>query len=380
MQKIPDTFCPAKWNEININLNYNYVYACCKSTPIRFVKSINEVLDKQKENLLNNVQDVSCEYCWKNENAGLPSARTLHLEKFDATTFSGYSNNTVLPKSIEVNLGNECNFQCTYCSPKFSSKWESDVKTKPYNIITDSSMYVLEQKELNNVQNTVKWLSEQHGAESLILIGGEPLLNKNLFKILDSTQFENIAIVTNLSCNTQTLDKIFARASRYKTVYLNISLDSTGSNAELARYGLLYKTIQQNIAYVLTHAPSNVRCKILSLMTSVTVRDIKDFAEYVSQLYAHDNRLVWELHVCHHPRMQSMESLPDILKPEVLQTLHTLTQKQYIVGASIVEKVVATSSFNTELYNELCAFLEEFCSRKNIDITTILKEKYAKTT
>ena len=374
MPNTPSTFCPAKWDELNINLNYNYVYACCKSTPVKFVKNISEVLQPQKENLLKGIQDSSCSFCWKNENLGLPSLRLSHLAKFDSTVFPRYVEDTVLPKSIEINLGNECNFQCTYCSPKFSSKWESDIRNKPYNFTTDNSMYEIVQKESDNVHNTIEWLSKQNGVESLIIIGGEPLLNKNLFKILDNTHFDNIAIVTNLSCDTKTLDKVFARASNFKKMFLNISLDSTGGNAELSRYGLCYETITHNISYALAHAPDNVECKILSLMTSITIRDIKKFAEYIQCLHEQKNTLTWELHVCRYPQIQSMATLPDPLKPLILETLATLVDKEYVSHANIVESVVKNTSFDLSLYNELSRFLEEFCARHNIDITTVLTE------
>ena len=47
MQKIPDTFCPAKWDELLLNLNYNYAYACCKATPLMFVNNPAEIIEFQ---------------------------------------------------------------------------------------------------------------------------------------------------------------------------------------------------------------------------------------------------------------------------------------------------------------------------------------------
>ena len=50
MQKLPDTFCPAKWDELIINTSYNYVYGCCKARPEKFVKDYIEIIDYQKQN------------------------------------------------------------------------------------------------------------------------------------------------------------------------------------------------------------------------------------------------------------------------------------------------------------------------------------------
>jgi len=77
MQKIPKTFCPAKWDELHLNYNYNWAYGCCKATPIVFKRDWHEELDKQKNNLLQDVQDPSCDYCWQVENQGGVSDRQL---------------------------------------------------------------------------------------------------------------------------------------------------------------------------------------------------------------------------------------------------------------------------------------------------------------
>jgi MoaA/NifB/PqqE/SkfB family radical SAM enzyme len=380
MQKIPKTFCPAKWNEINLNLNYNYVYACCKATPIQFVDSISDVLSSQKDNLLNGIQDSSCDFCWENENNNLPSARLLHLENFNTNTYPSYVNNTVLPKSIEVNLGNECNFQCTYCNPKFSSTWETDIRKKPYTLTTDIENYELIQKQPDNIANTIKWLNTQSEVESLILIGGEPMTNKNLFKILDATKFENIGVVTNLSCNTAVLDKIFQRAKNYTGFYINISLDSTGTNAEFSRYGMDYNVMLRNIQYIQNNAPPNVHMKFLSLMTSITIRDIDNIALLIDKLHTVDNTIRWELHACQFPQIQALTTLPDEFKPAILKTLANLKNNSYIQGVELIESIVSTIKFNESLYHELQEFLQEFSTRKKIDITTILTEQYGKAT
>ena len=148
-----NTFCPAKWSEIAINLSAGYVYACCKATPIKIIKKedISNSLKKQKDNLILGIQDPTCAYCWDIENAGFSSLRHDYLEKFDRTTIDQYINDTVKYKKVEINLGNECNFQCTYCNPKFSSQWESDVKNNPYKIFSDRHFYEINEKNANNL-------------------------------------------------------------------------------------------------------------------------------------------------------------------------------------------------------------------------------------
>jgi len=121
MQQLPDTFCPAKWDELIINTSYNYVYGCCKAKPEKFVNDYNEIIDHQKQNLLNNVKDPSCSYCWNSEKTNGTSLRIQFLKKFDISTFNEYKNNKS-PKVIEINVGNACNMQCMYCNPIYKIK------------------------------------------------------------------------------------------------------------------------------------------------------------------------------------------------------------------------------------------------------------------
>ena len=202
---ISKTFCPAKWDEILVNLSANYVYSCCKAKPIKITKKedIAIALNQQKQNLLDGIQDPACEYCWKIENSGHESPRQyLYLKSFDYSKFENYKDNQTNLKKIEISLGNECNFQCIYCNPKFSSQWETDVKSKPYKIYSDRYFYAVDEKNINNISDTMQWLGEYKSIEKLEIIGGEPLQNKNFFKIINLVKSKELGFSTNLSCKT----------------------------------------------------------------------------------------------------------------------------------------------------------------------------------
>ena len=99
MPKIPDTFCPAKWDELNVSFDTHYAYSCCKSTPTVFQDQVLEFVSKERMNLLNGIQDASCNYCWTVENAGGESLRHRHLKKFNPDNFALYQNNP-LPRQV----------------------------------------------------------------------------------------------------------------------------------------------------------------------------------------------------------------------------------------------------------------------------------------
>jgi len=371
MTNIPKTFCPAKWDEIFVNLGANYVYACCKSEVVSITKKedIAASLDQQKHNLLNGIQDPACNYCWKNENAGHSSYRHDYLKEFDVTQFDQYKNNQIKPKQVEVSLGNECNFQCTYCNPKFSSQWESDVKRKPYKIFSDQHFYGIDEKNTNNVQDTIAWLGELNTVEKLQILGGEPLQNKNFTSVVNSITSDELGFATNLSFkNTKAIDKVLRLADRYKKVIMTVSIDSTGKNAEFSRYGMDYAQMLLNIQYLITHAPDNFTINFASVMTSITIRDFDNIVNLIDNCYQQNPNITWCINYCWDPKIMTLNTLPEQFKPKILEKIHSIQDRKYITGLDIIEGAIKASKFNKTLYGQLKHFLQEFSQRKNIEI------------
>lgn len=367
---ISKTFCPAKWDEILVNLSANYVYSCCKSTPIQITKKedINHALDQQRSNLLAGIQDPACDYCWRVENQGHFSLRQEYLFKMGNSDPTPYQNNIVKLKKVEVNLGNECNFQCTYCNPKFSSQWETDVKTKPYKLYSDRYFYAVDEKNDNTVDDTIEWLKTLDSIEILQMIGGEPTQNKNFFKIIETIHSKQLSFSTNLSCKRATIDRILALADRYQLITMSVSLDSTKENAEFSRYGMNYQTMLDNIQYLIANCPANVKIIFHSLMTSVTIRDFANIVDLIEGFHTVNPTVTWNLTFCQDPNILTLNTLPDKFKPAILEKINSIKGKDYIYGIEILEGAVKTSVFNKTMYGQLKYFLEEFGARKKLAV------------
>jgi organic radical activating enzyme len=376
MNNLPKTFCPAKWDEIFVNLGANYVYACCKSEVVKITKKedINAALDRQKYNLLNGIQDPACNYCWKIENAGYISLRQKYLEEFDVNQIDQYKTNQVKPKQVEVSLGNECNFQCTYCNPKFSSQWESDVKHKPYKIFSDQHFYGIDEKNTNNLQDTIAWLGELKTVEKLNILGGEPLQNKNFTSVVNSINSDELGFATNLSFkNTRVIDKVLNLADRYKKISMVVSIDSTEKNAEFSRFGMDYAQMLINIHYLIARAPDNVAIRFNSVMTSITIRDFDNTVKLIDSFYQINPKITWEIIFCCDPKIFTLNTLPERFKPKILEKINSIKDRNYIQGLSSLEGAIISSKFNMTLYNQMKHFLNEFSIRKNISIPVDLE-------
>jgi organic radical activating enzyme len=369
-QPIPDTFCPGKWEELCFNLNYNYVYGCCSAKPMKFVKDYKEVLDTQKTNLLTGIKDESCNYCWSVEAGGNPSRRNEYTESFDGDLES-YINNTTPVKLLELNLGNECNFQCVYCNPKYSSLWEADVKRQPYKVFTDRFNYGVIDKADDSLSDANTAVLKQIGfVEEVRIIGGEPLYNKNLWPLLDNVYTNTLHITTNLSCKQETLDRLFA--TKFKRIRLQISLDAPKDISEFARFGTDYELLMSNLHYVLTTAPEHVTITIASTFSSLTIRGIQEFTESVKQWQAIRPALIWTLNYCRTPNIQSFYTLPDQYRAGIMQTLEYIKTMPNIERVEIVESALQNYKFSPSMHKELKHFFQQFAERKNIEIPICL--------
>jgi pyruvate-formate lyase-activating enzyme len=364
---IPDTFCPAKWDELYVSFEMNYAYSCCKSKTTRFNNNVLEFVSRERYAMLQGVQDPSCDYCWTVEREGGRSLRHHHLENFKGN-YADYADNTAQPKLVQVSVGNECNLQCTYCNPKFSSLWEHDVRTHPYQVFSDRFFYAIDPKQPDVMDRNIEFLASFKHIDQLSVIGGEPLFNKKFFQLISTTPARALSISTNLSVKQETLDKFIEHCNKFESVDVRVSIDATGAIAEFTRYGLDYKEFCNNLHYLIEHAPAHVNISIGSVMTSITVRDLENFGKFVTPLL---DRISWQVDYCHDPKIQSMATLPDHYKPAVIDSITEL-EKFDIRGLAMLKSVVANSAYNRILHQELKHFVNEFSTRKNITLPLCL--------
>ena len=375
MQKLPDTFCPAKWDELVINTSYNYVYGCCKARPEKFVNDYTEIIDYQKQNLLNNVQDPSCSYCWNAEKTNGASLRTQWLKKFDISKFDEYKNNK-FPTLIEINIGNICNMQCMYCNPKFSSRWEKDIQDQKYQIFTDRYVYDIDNKN-KQVEVTNLKLLDSFQFETLRIIGGEPLINKNFFNILDKVNHNgNLDITSNLMSDRKSIDKLLSTRNKFKYILINVSLDAGKEISEFVRYGIDYNLFLKNLDYLLENSGENIKINISSLMTNLTLCDIDIFSSTVilPRIEKYKDTLFCRLSYCQHPRIQSIEATPDKIKKQAETVLLTLLDNKNIRDVNVILSALSGITFNNTLFLEFLHFLKQWENRKNISLPIRIKE------
>jgi organic radical activating enzyme len=126
-----------------------------------------------------------------------------------------------------------------YCSPTFSSTWSDRL-----NLANNISVVPDYQEEL------LEWILDKcDQTNEIMLVGGEPMLMKQNYKLLKQLPQEcQISIITNLAYNLDQLPCYtdLIQRPRNKIIW-NLSMENTGSQFEYVRSGASWEQTVKNI-------------------------------------------------------------------------------------------------------------------------------------
>lgn len=369
MDETSNTFCPAKWQELHVHFTEKYAYACCKAAPAQFVTHPDEVIIPQKLNLLNNVKDPSCMYCWRMEDQGKKSYRQ---ERF--------TNQSTEFLKLEINLDNFCNFACAYCNPRFSSQWEADIKKYgKYPVLSDKQFYSTGNTIKQNIEteHILKIIKDYAPKETVAFIGGEPFLNPVVVDIAKSINNIKLMFSTNLSSAAMEnlLQVIDICKSKNLEILLGISIDCWGDIAEFTRYGLNLTEFDKNINLVATKLKN---FNINTLVTAHTIWQLPDLYHYLTGFSKdHDIKINWNLHYCTDPKIQTFSVLneSEITKAtEILNMLDISVNNITIRYLDTIKNSVLLYEHKKHLRTEMQKFFQEYSKRKRLKIPNLLMD------
>ena len=231
LKTISPSFCSAKWLMTTLHLENGQTHSCflpqshaiplegLAENPAQLHNTPHK-LARRKE-MLEGVKPEECSLCWQVEtNGGLSDRFYRSGEAWAAPELGRIArlpwNEMVNPRHLEVSFGSQCNFKCSYCSPMISSKWREEIRSQgPYPIdgsFHNDLSWLREQNENPHfpsednpyIDAFWKWWPSLYKELKVVrLTGGEPLLNKNTFRVFDWIR-ENpkpdlkLAITTNL--------------------------------------------------------------------------------------------------------------------------------------------------------------------------------------
>lgn len=305
-KEVSDTFCLAKWHHVTMYLQTGETHSCYHPAPHKI--PLNEILDNpsalhntfhkklERKEMLEGEKPEGCQYCWNIESLGEDYISDRHIRNASIYTedrfnqcANGAWNQNINPEYVEINFGNECNFKCGYCHPKYSTRFYNEIKehgpiTSVSNHKCDIDWMRLYQREDENpyVDAFWKWWPELKKTLNILRVtGGEPLMHVSTWKLLEQIFKEplpdlELNVNTNLGVKSNMVDRLSIEVEKLKVenkirnFKLFTSIDTWGSRAEYIRTGLDLELWEQNFHSYLTKTTSPITFMITFNILSVT--------------------------------------------------------------------------------------------------------------
>ena len=301
------SICLAKWYHANIYLQTGETHSCYHPAPhaidVKKIQSTPSALHNTEEKInerkmmLAGQKPAGCQYCWNIEEMGESFISDRHIR-----TGSLYNNQrsdeviklkenpNVIPDYIEISFGNECNFRCGYCHPKSSSRYLNEIKEHgPYSMSKnhrcDIDWFKIYKEEQNPYLDAWwKWWDQiQDKVNILRITGGEPLIQKSTYKLLDSlSEKGKSSLELNINSNLGSSEVIIQKfcnkiknlvsEKKIRNFKLFTSIDTWGPQAEYIRNGLNIELFEKNLRFYLENTDSPV-----TLMITFNIFSIPNF-------------------------------------------------------------------------------------------------------
>ncbi len=264
--------CSKLWTDTNINLKARQIKHCCKQTPhelnhqdFALGGDMFEGYKRNKQNKLTMLSGNLPEDCSACYDGMFRNAWNLWQSDFQK------NNPNLLHEDrtdfIEIDLGDQCDIACTYCGSWNSTAWkkEKGIKIVPNDSawtdkVIDNLILRLNQiRDRNEVTHYAR--DEEYDPHvEIAMLGGEPTLMPQTYRILDRILphlKECERPVVSFSTNLNTGDKLMKRfLNTVERTHNNIewrlgvSLENTGTRAEIVRTGLRWEQFLKNLDIV----------------------------------------------------------------------------------------------------------------------------------
>ena len=393
-QPSPKTFCVAPWFQIR-NENDLRKKVCChidrvtKSDLGVFEHLNSEDNIKLKKDLHAGIQNPNCKKCWTNEQNNVKSLRqSLNgsllnnqstIENSWLTSYFKRKENWTSDRLLmaDIHIGNTCNHACIMCIPADSSliynHWQKSQDNEFVKEVLDKDPKHLERIKMNGFKNKkyeeyfTHVISNNPNLKVLKIIGGEPLMDKNLLQKLQELDEEqkqrlSIWVVTNGRVN---LNDILDKLGNFKGIFFTVSIEGVGQVHEYARYGSNWKQLEQNI---LSFKQSDTRgITIHHTIQASTLLGLEDLTHWCNQ-----NNLPITLGFVEHPDYLSVSAIPDHIRETVVKKAKAnkmlvreepLSDEPTLTAENMLHTLTSTS-FDPYLYKRFLRYVDWYEGNK----------------
>ena len=349
-----ETFCSLPFTEIFLGPDSSIKPCCSSNTALGFLNrnTIQEVLQNNRsqelrQSILDGVWHSSCSQCEKQESQGIRSERNNLLEDFILKNGHDIDNTFFKLIRLDLRWSNTCNLSCTYCYEFFSSKW-AEIKGIKVNTVVDEN------------EQSLFLLIEQHNSsiENILMLGGEPLLQKQNSRLIELLANKSFYILSNLAVPLSN-NKVAQQLLKVSDLHIGVSFETVNKRYEYVRHGAKWAVFNQNIDYIKSQRPE-VDLDAHSLYSIYSAFNLVEFYEYIVGKNVFKN-VFWNLlESSGENEHASVFKLSRPLKDEAIAEIdRVLEQCPTAPGVNDLISIRSTLLQNIEMASKNQSFIEE---------------------
>jgi organic radical activating enzyme len=428
LDEIGPGMCLAKWTQSTIHLGVGHTHSChhprTHIIPIEEIKKNPSALHNTnykkliRKEMLEGHRPRECNYCWNIEDLNqidqfsdrvLKSSESWSLPHYDQIIKDGYDKD-FYPRYVEISFSNVCNFKCSYCMPSVSSQWMEEIErygpyptSMNYNTLDwvkkQNKMPIPVREDNPYIEAFWQWWPDLYrNVDTFRITGGEPLLDKNTYKILDYV-IENpnpnldLCVNSNLCVPDELYDKfltkieIIQKNNLVKKFTLYTSCEAHGEAAEYIRFGLDYKKWLNNCYLFIDRIPKP-SIGVIATYNALSVTTFSDFLFDIRKLISKtelkdDAYLHLDIPYLNNPPHQNVKILTENFIKKVKNQIFYMTHLDFKkieidklkrTATIMIEGIKSPSEQNAINRKDFAIFVDEHDRRRGTDFLEVFPE------
>lgn len=251
-----DTFCSLPFVGMNVHLNGGLA-VCCMQDHNNVTHHFNQYPDWRDQGLINlkndlisGIKNSRCNRCWELEDQGVVSYR----QRWN-NVYAGHPSFDLQPggdielydlKFLHLDFDNFCNLRCIMCHPSVSSSIAAEYLSNKDQFLPFYGQMTINQSKWHESLEFENFLTKISNIETLILTGGEPLINPTVIRLLQSLNLNKINLIITTNA-TVVKPEVFELLNSARTTAITVSLEGIGDHNNYLRHGSSWKDIDSNI-------------------------------------------------------------------------------------------------------------------------------------
>jgi organic radical activating enzyme len=374
-----ENFCSLPFTEIFLGPDGHIKTCCSASDSIGSLHKnpIEEILQSEtakeiRQYIIDGRWHKNCSQCQRQEQQNSRSERYNNYIEFKSK-HKKINRNTFSLERLDLRWSNTCNLSCVYCYEYFSSKW-AEIKGIKVNTI----------KEEN--ENTLFLLIEKHkeNIQSILMLGGEPFLQKQNHRLLDILPDHGFYVVSNLAIPLRK-NKIAEKILNAPSSVIGVSFETVDKRFEYVRRGANWNTFCDNIAYIKSNFPHK-KLESHSLYSIYSAFNLVEFYDFIVE---HNfNNVFWNvLNSSGYNASSNPALLPKNIRDRAVEEINAVlekypgmhgTEELLKIKNSMSDQKKFFQKNNSKIFLEEISILEKKLVDDNLKFADIWPDLYRK--